>query len=226
MECKTKKSMEQIVYETLKNAILNRTLAPGTQLVESTISEKMKISRTPIRNAIKNLSLEGFVTIIPNRGAFIIQPSIEEIVQAFRMREELECTAIKFGLDKVEKEDIEKLNSITEKEFQALINRDIFDYLGINKDFHMLLAIKSGNKYLIQFTEKIINQISIYLILYDSFYNNSMQFDTIEEHKKMVKAIENKDAKQLEILIRLHTENGLNDLQIDKIKYRSLDDIF
>lgn len=226
MECKTKKSMEQVVYETLKNAILNRTLAPGTQLVESTISEKMKISRTPIRNAIKNLNLEGFVTIIPNRGAFIIQPSVEEIVQAFRMREELECTAIKFGLDKVEKEDIEKLNSITEKEFQALMNRDIFDYLGINKDFHMLLPIKSGNKYLIQFTEKIINQISIYLILYDSFYNNSMQFDTIEEHKKMVKAIENKDSKQLEVLIRQHTENGLNDLQIDKVKYKSLDDIF
>lgn len=226
MECNTKKSMEQMVYETLKNAILNRTLAPGTQLIESTISEKMKVSRTPIRNAIKDLALEGVVTIIPNRGAFIIQPSVEEIVQAFRMREELECTAIKFGLDKIEKADIEKLNDIIEKEFKALRDRNIFEYLAMNKEFHMLLAIKSKNKYLIQFTEKIISQISIYLILYDSFYNNSMQFETIEEHKKMVEAIEIKDAKLLEALIRQHTENGLNDLQIDKIKYKSLNDIF
>ena len=226
MECNTKKSMEQMVYETLKNAILNRTLAPGTQLIESTISEKMKVSRTPIRNAIKDLALEGVVTIIPNRGAFIIQPSVEEIVQAFRMREELECTAIKFGLDKIEKDDIEKLNNIIEEEFKALRDRNIFEYLAMNKEFHMMLAIKSKNKYLIQFTEKIINQISIYLILYDSFYNNSMQFETIEEHKKMVKAIEIKDAKLLEALIRQHTENGLNDLKIDKIKYKSLNDIF
>ena len=226
MECNTKKSMEQMVYETLKNAILNRTLAPGTQLIESTISEKMKVSRTPIRNAIKDLALEGVVTIIPNRGAFIIQPSVEEIVQAFRMREELECTAIKFGLDKIEKADIEKLNNIIEEEFKALRDRNIFEYLAMNKEFHMMLAIKSKNKYLIQFTEKIISQISIYLILYDSFYNNSMQFETIEEHKKMVKAIEIKDAKLLEALIRQHTENGLNDLKIDKIKYKSLNDIF
>ncbi|PRR78007.1 putative HTH-type transcriptional regulator YdfH [Clostridium liquoris] len=226
MECNTKKSMEQMVYETLKNAILNRTLAPGTQLIESTISEKMKVSRTPIRNAIKDLALEGVVTIIPNRGAFIIQPSVEEIVQAFRMREELECTAIKFGLDKIEKDDIEKLNNIIEEEFKALRDRNIFEYLAMNKEFHMMLAIKSKNKYLIQFTEKIISQISIYLILYDSFYNNSMQFETIEEHKKMVKAIEIKDAKLLEALIRQHTENGLNDLKIDKIKYKSLNDIF
>mgnify|MGYP001011262385 FL=1 len=215
-----------MVYETLKNAILNRTLAPGTQLIESTISEKMKVSRTPIRNAIKDLALEGVVTIIPNRGAFIIQPSVEEIVQAFRMREELECTAIKFGLDKIEKDDIEKLNNIIEEEFKALRDRNIFEYLAMNKEFHMMLAIKSKNKYLIQFTEKIISQISIYLILYDSFYNNSMQFETIEEHKKMVKAIEIKDAKLLEALIRQHTENGLNDLKIDKIKYKSLNDIF
>ena len=141
MECNTKKSMEQMVYETLKNAILNRTLAPGTQLIESTISEKMKVSRTPIRNAIKDLALEGVVTIIPNRGAFIIQPSVEEIVQAFRMREELECTAIKFGLDKIEKDDIEKLNNIIEEEFKALRDRNIFEYLAMNKEFHMMLAI-------------------------------------------------------------------------------------
>ncbi|KAJ51872.1 GntR family transcriptional regulator [Clostridium tetanomorphum DSM 665] len=152
---KIKRSMEEVVYETLKNAILNRSLAPGTQLIESTIADRMEVSRTPIRNAIKRLALEGFVTIIPNRGAFIIQPSLEEIIQAYKMREELECIAIKFGIDKIVEDDINILENLVKKELEALTKKDIIEYFSVNKKFHTMLALKSGNKYLIKFVNSI-----------------------------------------------------------------------
>nr|WP_241393041.1 GntR family transcriptional regulator [Clostridium tetanomorphum] len=218
--------MEEVVYETLKNAILNRSLAPGTQLIESTIADRMEVSRTPIRNAIKRLALEGFVTIIPNRGAFIIQPSLEEIIQAYKMREELECIAIKFGIDKIVEDDINILENLVKKELEALTKKDIIEYFSVNKKFHTMLALKSGNKYLIKFIESIINQINIYLILYDTFYNTDLQFPSIEEHKKMIYFIKNKDCSNLQSLITNHINSGLNDLQIDKVQYKSLNDIF
>ncbi|WP_125152373.1 GntR family transcriptional regulator [Clostridium rectalis] len=226
MENKPKKSMEQVVYETLKEAILNRTLAPGIQLVESTISDRMKVSRTPIRNAIKRLYIDGFVTIIPNKGAFIIQPSVDEIIQAYKIRGELECIALRFGIDKLEKRDVNTLKGLVKKEVEQLKKQDIFKYFTINKEFHMMLARKSGNKYLIEFMEKIINQIIIYLLLYDAFYNSSLQFPSINDHKQMIELIDKKDVKSLEVLIKDHIISSLNDLQIDKIKYKSLNEIF
>ncbi len=227
MEETSKKSMEQLAYEKLKDAILRRMLAPGTQLVESTVSEKLNSSRTPIRNAIKRLASEGLINLIPNKGAFVIQPSKEEIIQAFDIRAELESTALKFAFDHITEKDIEELKSIAGKEASAVKENDHKGYHVMNKAFHMFFARKSGNIFLIEFTEKIIDRINVYLQLYDEFYNVKLaEYEGITDHSEIISLLQKKDMKTIDKLLKNHIAKSLSSLQIEKIVYKSIDDIF
>ena len=140
MDEQTRPSMEQVVYDKLKHSILHRQLAPGTQLVESTISDRLQVSRTPIRNAIKKLASEGLINVIPNRGAFVIQPSLDEITQAYEARIELECVAVRLSIARITKKDIATLKQLVNDERQAFIQKDILKFVKANENFHMTLV--------------------------------------------------------------------------------------
>lgn len=227
MKSNIKKSMEQFVYEELKKAILNRKLAPGNQLIEGIIAEKLNVSRTPIRNALKKLASEGLVNIVVNKGAFVIQPTPEEIIQAYEMRKELELVGLKFGCERIDENDIKKLRALIQDEFFSLDQRNINEYLSANKKFHMMLVRKSNNKFLIEFTERIIDQINIYLILYDAFYDVDMKtINSPREHKRIIELLEQKEIKMVEKVLTKHLECSLKGLKIKRMGYQSLEEIF
>lgn len=219
-----KQSMRKHVYQTLKEAILFRKIAPGTQLVEQVISEKLDVSRTPIRNAISDLEDEGLVTVYPNRGAFVTVPTAVEIEQAYIARKELERAASQLAILKINQKDIEHLRLLITKEKESYKKKDILEYLRINKEFHMELAKKSENKFFIDFIEKMLNQINVYLMLYDVFYDvdieNSQRY---LEHEEIVDAIEAKDINKLYHLFDKHMEKSLSYMNLEKNNYSFFD---
>lgn len=221
-----RKSMEQVVYETIKMAILAREIAPGTQLVENTISDKLKVSRTPIRNAIKKLQEEGLVTMVPNRGAFVMQPTRAEIMQAFEFRTELECMAVPLALQHVTKQDIVELQEMMIGEREAYKEKDILTYIKINKAFHLFLAKRTGNKFLIETLDTLLRKINIYLILYGVFnYVSLDEVTNLQDHERMVAFIEQKEGEALQYLIRKHLQTSLHELEINKLQYKALEDV-
>lgn len=227
MDEQIRPSMEQIVYNKLKNSILHRQLAPGTQLVESTISERLQVSRTPIRNAIKKLASEGLINIIANRGAFVIQPSLDEITQAYEARIELECVAVKLSMSRITKEDIYTLKLLVDNEREAFKQKDMDKFLTANENFHMTLVKKSNNKFLIEFMQKLVNQINVYLQLFDTFYNvNFDESDSIKEHLHIIDLIEKKNYEELDKSLREHISHSFEDLEINDNSYKKLKDIF
>lgn len=223
-----KKSMEQIVYKELRKVILNKKLSPGSQLVENVISQKLNVSRTPIRSALKKLSSEGLVEIIPNKGAFVIQPSYEEIKQAYDMRIELEGIAIKNAWENINKYDLEILKELTEKEQSAFKARDIDKYLEANREFHMLIINKSNNKFLIEFAKNMINQTNVYLIFYDVFYEITLdEVRGVMEHKSIIEALSKGGSKLAEEAMKKHIGNSFQGLEFNKIAFSSsLEDTF
>lgn len=223
---KTKKSAEQMIIDKLKQAILRRELAPGTKLVEATISEKLNVSRTPIRNAFRKLVEEGYVTLVQNKGAYVVQPDIKEIIQAFELRIELECIAVKFGLDKVTHQDILKLEDTLEEELAVYKKEDIPQYIALNKRFHMLLADRSGNKYISEFLQKVIEQIDLYLRIYDVVDTKSEEKNkSLEEHRKIIDAIRSENVAEVQSAIRSHLQSTLETLKETAEGYKSLDDM-
>ena len=219
-----KETVEQKVYHLIKNAILRRQIAPGNQLFESAIATKVNASRTPIRSAITKLEAEGLVDVIPNKGAFIVQPTIEEMIQAFEMRKVLEEMAIREGYSKLVKTHIELLKAHTEEMRKAFEAGDMLVYHEQNKAFHLVMANASGNRYLIDFMDKILNQITIYMILYDVFSENDE--NDLLEHHKVIQLIEINDEGSLLAVITQHLNHSLAKLEDDKLKYQSLTKLF
>lgn len=223
-----KKSMIDRVHQSLKEAILYRKIAPGTQLVEKTIAEQLSVSRTPIRHAMIRLEQEGLVTIVPNRGAFVVQPTVEEIRQAFVMRKELESTAARLAINEVTDEDLEVMRELVSREKETYESVDILRYIHVNKSFHMYLAQKTGNTFLQEYMERILDQMNVYLVLYDVFYDadSSMEGSTrFVEHEHIIEALSNGDLDHLLHLIERHMQVSLESMNLDKTTYRSLENV-
>ncbi|MBH0157383.1 GntR family transcriptional regulator [Fictibacillus sp. 5RED26] len=222
-----KETVEQKVYHLIKNAILNRQIAPGNQLFENAIAQKVNASRTPIRSAIMKLESEGLVNVIPNKGAFIVQPTIEEMVQAFEMRKTLEEMAIKTGFSNLATEEVKELKQLLKEMKSAYKERKIVPYQEKNNEFHLVIAKASGNSYLIEFMKKILSQITTYMVLYDVFNGNSNNEELdILEHEQMIHFIENGEKENLRSLIDKHLDASLTKLQQDKLNYQSLTTLF
>ncbi|MGX6444389.1 GntR family transcriptional regulator [Neobacillus sp. K501] len=223
-----KQSMEIHVYNHIKVAILSRKLAPGKQLVENSISSTLGVSRTPIRNAIKKLSLEGLVDIFPNRGAFVTNPSKEEIIQAYELRANLEYLAASIAMDFMNDDDFLKIKKIIEEEKLGLTNtKNSEEYVMLNKAFHIAITQKCHNKFLNEFIEKLINQTNIYLILYDEYFENPQQEPfSPDEHTYIVTLMENKDKDGLKVALENHFQHSIKSLDIRNSGYKELDEIF
>lgn len=220
--------MEIHVYNHIKAAILSRKLAPGKQLVENSISSTLGVSRTPIRNAIKKLSLEGLVDIFPNRGAFVTSPCKDEIIQAYELRAKLEYLAASIAMDFMDENDFLMIKKIIEEERLGLTqNKNSEDYVKLNKAFHIAITKKCNNKFLNEFIEKLINQTNIYLILYDEYFENPEQEPfSPEEHTYIVTLMENKDKDGLKIALENHFQHSIKSLDIRNSGYKELDEIF
>ena len=216
-----KLSAKTHVYQSIKKAILNRNISPGVQLVESVIASKLSVSRTPIRAAIKELEQEGLVDVIPNRGAFVINPSIEEIEQVYKARLELEMIGFKYGKEHINDQVIKTLEDLIKVEENTYKDRDFIKNLEVNKEFHMTIARTCHNKYLIDFIEQAINKSNVHLIFYDRFFevHDENNIRGLQEHKQLVQSLKEQDFEKVENLLSKHIMNTLYELKENQNKY-------
>ncbi|KAB2336709.1 GntR family transcriptional regulator [Cytobacillus depressus] len=222
-----KNSVEHHVYTHIKTAILARKLAPGKQLIENRISDTLKVSRTPIRNALKNLAAKGLVDIVPNKGAFVTSPTLDEITQAYELRGKLEFIAAQQSMEYFTEKDFSAIKEIIEEEKQALADKNSETFVKANKDFHVAITEKCNNKFLNEFIERLIIQTNIYLILYDEFFNNKEQQPySPSEHSYILSLLEQKKEAELKIALENHFKHSIKSIENGYNEYKELDEIF
>lgn len=220
------KTSEQLVYEFVKAKIISKSIKPGTRIVEKRIVEEMHVSRTPIRSALKKLGEEGYVYLIENRGAFVVQPTIEDIGEAYEMYKELQYMAVSGALEKFMEDDITNLKRLVEREKLILLSGNMEEFLNINCEFHRMIARINGNKYLIDYTKKIIDRIMLFLVLYDDSYKISPEHNiSVPEHTHIIELMEAKKLNELREFIKLHLDKGFMSIKHNKLGYRNLSDI-
>lgn len=202
MKKDTNKSAEQIVYEKVKSALYKRRLAPGTALTEQSLCDALGVGRTPVRSALRRLAQNGYVEIIPNKGAYVTQGGPEQISQLYDVRIPLELLAVKVTMDSYTEEDFTFLTSCIENEKLAFEEKDLESYLKAIEDFHMYIIRKSQNPYLEQTYKIVFQKILVYLALYDRFYpGTKKKLHSIPAHTRIIEAIRNKNLKKLEKLL-------------------------
>jgi len=209
---KTKRqNSEDSVYQKLKTAIRKRYIKQGSQLVEITLAQKLGVSRTPVRSAIKKLEAEGLVNSIPNRGAFVITPTKQEIEETFLVRAELECMAAGLATRNCKPAFIDELKEYVAFESTVFDKNNLDKYYAANDSFHLRIAEMSGNNVLSSYVKELLDRTRIYLILYDPFYQ--IEYSPTTEHQDIIKGIASGDPTVACSAVRAHINSSILGLQ-------------
>lgn len=136
------------LFSNLRKDILQGKLRQGEKLTEQQICDEYNVSRTPVREAFRQLELEGFIETIPNRGAFVVGFSPQDIQDMYELRKSYEVLAVKWAIERITKEEYEKLEEAFEfMEFYTQ-KKDFEKMLNINMNFHELIYKASHNRML------------------------------------------------------------------------------
>jgi len=212
-DIKTKDSAEDIAYRKIITGFNKRYIKRGRQLKETTLATQLKVSRTPIRGAIKRLVHEGFVKLYPNKGAFVIEPSISDIRQTFSVRSHLEEMSAFEAASHISDAQISKLYKLIDNEVQLFESREM-EYYRINDAIHLTIAEASNNLILKHYVNDIINRANIYLVLFDPFFKRNIN-PSEAEHLKIVKCLEKRDSKNAARMMVNHLATVLDELNLN-----------
>ncbi|NLN98195.1 MAG: GntR family transcriptional regulator [Eubacteriaceae bacterium] len=185
-------SLRESVFETLRNAIVEGRLAPGERLTELQLAEELGVSRTPVREAIRKLELEGLARMLPRRGAFVTPMSLQDLVDFMEIRRVLEGLAAELAVRNATDEDIRRMemnNSFFEEAAIANDEAGIIDY---DIAFHEVLYNASGNKKLIAQINSIREQTK--RIRMEYVQNVDDKCPLIGEHRRIIEGIVQRDA--------------------------------
>jgi len=203
----------EYVYRSIKKDIFLKKLRAGQRLPESSIAKNLNVSRTPVREALRKLANEGLVIITPNAGARLVSPSIQEINDAFELRNYLEQLATAKAVGKITPLQICRLEETIDEEEKIFEKRDLENYLRINIQFHHIIAEASGNSLLVEYVDNVLSRIYVFMVFYESFFD----FDTnpsLDEHREIVKALRLGDKKLAQELMGHHILHSAEALKV------------
>ena len=142
--------LRDVVFNTLRQAILKGELAPGERLMEIQLANKLGVSRTPIREAIRKLELEGLVLMIPRKGAEVAEITEKNMLDVLEVRRALEELAVKLACERITEEEIQELKDAADAFQKILSEKDITKIAEADEAFHDVIFKSTGNDRLIQ----------------------------------------------------------------------------
>ncbi len=198
--------LREVVCETLRNAIVAGVLKPGERLMEIQVSEELGVSRTPVREAIRKLELEGFVVMIPRRGTYVSDLSIKDINEVFEVRTALDILAAGLAAERITADELEHMERLLVELGECIEQKDIDKIVQADSEFHDLLYSASRNKRL----EGIINNLREQLTRFRSL---SMSYpgrlkEMMGEHTRMVESLGQRNVSLAKRLAGEHMANA------------------
>ena len=158
--------LRDVVFNTLRQAILRGELKPGERLMEIQLANKLGVSRTPIREAIRKLELEGLVLMIPRKGAEVAEITEKNMRDVLEVRKALEELAVQLACDKITKEEIEEMKKAAEDFKKILKSKDITEIAEADVRFHDIIYMATDNQKLIQLLNNLREQMYRYRVEY------------------------------------------------------------
>ena len=190
----------------LQKDILTGKLKPGYKLTEQELCKAYGVSRTPVREALRQLEADGLVENILNRGAFVVGMSEQDYEDMFELRKAYEVQAVKWAIERITEEEMDRLEETFEfMEFYTLRN-DIDKMLTINSGFHQVIYEASHNRML----KKLLSSYQNYLKYkgIESAYDDDYLTTVLEEHRAIFKAFKDKDVKAGTLAMEMHIDRA------------------
>jgi DNA-binding GntR family transcriptional regulator len=199
------RALYEEVADRLRERIFGRELEPGAWIDEQKIAVELGISRTPLREALKVLAVEGLVTMKLRRGAYVTEMSRDDVRQVYHLLALLESDAAGRVARQATDDELTELRALHDRLEKQVRQREAF--FATNERFHMQLLAIAGNRW----TEQIVADLRKVMKLnrHHSLFKQGRLADSLAEHRQLMKALEARDAKAAAALMRGHFENGL-----------------
>jgi DNA-binding GntR family transcriptional regulator len=198
------RSRADFVYDSLRDAIWEGRFPRGERLREEEIARALGVSRTPVREALQRLQQRGLLGVGPGRGLMVAQLSKQQVLELYATREILEGAAARFAAQHADSTEIEVLYRLQTN--LALAQDDAITLVKLNRYFHQAIYEAAHNHYLIQILEALHDSLA--LLHNTTFRMPNRRKESDEEHRRIIAAIENRDADGAEKAAREHIQQA------------------
>lgn len=202
------------VYNEIKNLILSNEIMPGQKLHHQQLSERLGVSRTPIREALTRLVQEGYVSFLPNRGFTCKEIRKQEAEELYELREALEAFAVEKAIGSLTDAALAHLRDKMNRYGQDVQNRFTRDRLVYDQDLHLHIAELSGNETLKNMLRHVFERIVLKRRT-DGLYDAARGVVAHQEHLRLLEAMERRDAPEAVRVLRNHIQTGKRNVMAD-----------
>jgi DNA-binding GntR family transcriptional regulator len=195
-------TLREKILETIRDAILKGNMKPGERVSEPELAERFGISRTPIREAFRQLESEGYLQVIPRKGAVVASLSERDVEEFYAIKIILEGFAARMAAENLTSKDIERLESINQRLQQIAAEGDVKTFFRVHNEFHEVFIKAAGNEKLYEMITQLVMRFKR-LRLASLSQPGRMEI-SVEEHRNMIQAFKNHDGDRADSLVR-HT---------------------
>jgi len=199
--------LRDVVFNTLRQAILRGELKPGERLMEIQLANKLGVSRTPIREAIRKLELEGLVLMIPRRGAEVAEITEKSLRDVLEVRSALEELAVDLACDRITGEDVDKLREAAQEFKEVSKSADVTALAEADVKFHDIIYFATENQRLIQLLYNLREQMYRYRVEY--LKREEVYATLFAEHEHIIECIVQRDEVAAKQAISTHIDNQM-----------------
>ena len=204
------------IFNILREDILNGRYREGSKLIESKLAKELQVSRTPVREALKQLELEGIVENIPNRGAIVLGISQQDIEDIYTIRNSIEGIAAKWAVERITEEKLEELKEIYDLMDFYVQKNDIEGFAQLNIEFHESIYRATKSRYL----EQVLKGLQYYM---KRTRMKSLQVEgriqkSQMEHKEILDAFIHRDPEKAQEALTRHLMNSQKNVEKYQMK--------
>jgi len=202
------------VYAQIKNLILRNEVMPGQKMHHQELSDRLGVSRTPVREALTRLVQEGYVSFLPNRGFTCKEIRLQEAEELYELREALETFAVEKAVQNVSDDALEQMSrkmNIYGVDVRRRFSRERLIY---DQDLHLEIARLSGNETLMRALTQVFERI-ILKRRTDGLYDPARGLTAHQEHLQLIQAMKRRDAAQAVGILRAHIRTGKDNVLAD-----------
>lgn len=207
----TRQSLHEEIVARLRALIVEGEIAPGERINERELCERFDVSRTPLREALKVLAMEGYVQLTPNRGATAVELTIEDLEEAFTVMGALEALAGELAAANASDAQIRRMLGDHARMRQAFERGDRSAYFALNEKIHLAIAETSGNRTLSRMQRSLDGRVR--RGRYQANIGRERWSEAMAEHERIAEALAQRDGPRLGRLLREHLANKLRALR-------------
>lgn len=200
------KTLREQIVESIRNAIVNGKLPAGERIAEPDLAERFGISRTPIREAIRQLESEGFITVVPRKGAIVASLSARDVSEFYDLKMILEGYAARQAAAVISEKDLQRMETVNVQMEAAARKQDVRRVIELHNEFHGIFVAAGGNERLHAIVQNLVMQFQRFRLI---LATKGRSLDgSIRQHGEIIEALRARDAERAESLVRNNAAYG------------------